>query len=193
MNELSSIVNFFFEVGILNHTIRSGNKFLGSGKQNVASHIFRTIVIGYTMSKILNADTEKVLLMCLFHDIEETRTGDLNYFQQLYVKSDDDKALNDILKNLPFKDEIEKIIQEYASLETLESQIAKDADTLELILFLKEEKDKGNEQAQNWIDSSKRRLITDLSKKILISIESTKYYEWWYNIRDDWANGNKKW
>lgn len=193
MNDLNRLVNFFFETGILQNLNRSGNIFLGSGKQTVASHVFRVAIIGYVLSKIVNANSHKVLLMCLFHDIEETRTGDLNYLQQMYVKSDDEKALKDLLNGLPIKDEIETILIEYAKLETLEAKIAKDADTLELILFLKEQLDKGNSQAQNWIDSAKKRLITGIAKELCIAIENENYYNWWYNMRDDWENGSKQW
>ncbi len=193
MNDLSRLANFFFETGILQNLKRSGNIFLGSGEQTVASHIFRVVIIGYVMSKIMNADSYKVILMCLFHDIEETRTGDLNYLQQMYIKSDDERALKDLLNGLPIKDEIETILKEYAKLETLEAKIAKDADSLELILFLKEQLDKGNPQAQNWINSARKRLITETAKELCVEIENGRYYNWWYNMRNDWENGSKQW
>jgi len=71
--------------------------------------------------------------------------------------------------------------------------VAKDADTIELILYLKEQLDKGNAQAQNWIDAAKRRLITNLAKDLVAAIENCKYYEWWYNLKNDWENGSKQW
>ncbi|MCA1980140.1 MAG: HD domain-containing protein [Calditerrivibrio sp.] len=193
MSEHNRLVNFFFESGILQSLKRSGNIFLGSGDQNVASHIFRTAVIAYTMAYILNANKEKVLITALFHDIEETRIGDLNYLQQMYVRSDDSRALADQLKGLPIEKEIGDLIKDYGKLETIESQIVKDADTLELILYLKEQYDKGNKQALNWINAAKKRLITELGKEIAVSIENSNYYDWWYNIRDDWENGSKEW
>ncbi|MCX8085187.1 MAG: HD domain-containing protein [Calditerrivibrio sp.] len=193
MSDIDRVVNFFFEVGILQHVRRSGNVFLGSGEQTVASHIFRTVLIGYTMAKMASADPLKVILMTLFHDVEETRTGDLNYLQQMYVKSDDERALKDLLDGLPMSDEVYSIIKEYSAAETLEAKLAKDADTLELILFLKEQMDKGNKQAENWISAAKKRLITTLAKELAISIEKTNYYDWWYGIRNDWENGTKKW
>ncbi|BAI80428.1 conserved hypothetical protein [Deferribacter desulfuricans SSM1] len=188
-----SIVDFFYEVGILQQIQRSGIPFLGSGKQSIAEHIFRTVVIGYQLSKLANADTTKVLLMCLFHDLEETRTGDLNYLQQKYVKPKEKKALSDILQNLPSKDEIMAIISEYERQETLESKLAKDSDTLELILFLKENLDKGNEQANFWIQNAQKRLKTEIGKNLFKQIMKRKYYHWWQEINNDWVNGNKTW
>jgi putative hydrolase of HD superfamily len=192
-DSIQGIVNFIFEASVLQNMQRSGNVFLGSGKQTVGSHIFRTILIGFLLSKLANADTGKVMQMCLFHDIEETRTGDLNYLQQKYVKSDDRKALENAVDNLPSKDDILELVNEYEALKTIEAKLAKDADTLELLFYLKEELDKGNLQAENWINHAQKRLITDVAKKLLPGLKNTKYYDWWYNLSNEWDKGNKKW
>jgi putative hydrolase of HD superfamily len=192
-DSIQGIVNFIFEASVLQNMQRSGNVFLGSGKQTVGSHIFRTILIGFLLSKLANADTGKVMQMCLFHDIEETRTGDLNYLQQKYVKSDDRKALENAVDNLPSKDDILELVNEYEALKTIEAKLAKDADTLELLFYLKEELDKGNLQAENWINHAQKRLITDGAKKLLPGLKNTKYYDWWYNLSNEWDKGNKRW
>lgn len=192
-DSIQGIVNFIFEASVLQNMQRSGNVFLGSGKQTVGSHIFRTILIGFLLSKLANADTGKVMQMCLFHDIEETRTGDLNYLQQKYVDSHDRKALENAVDNLPSKDDILELVNEYEALKTIEAKLAKDADTLELLFYLKEELDKGNLQAENWINHAQKRLITDVAKKLLPGLKNTKYYDWWYNLSNEWDKGNKKW
>ena len=91
---LKRIARFLFEVGMLRHTERSGFKFLGSGRQSVAEHILRVAYIGYVMSKMEKGiDAEKLLKMCLFHDLCEARTGDLNYVYKRYMKADEEKAI----------------------------------------------------------------------------------------------------
>lgn len=191
---IQGVVNFIFEASILQNMQRSGNVFLGSGNQTVGSHIFRTILIGYLLSKMTSGvNVEKVMLMCLFHDIEESRTGDLNYLQQRYVASDDKMALKNAVDNLPAKDDILETVKEYEELKTIEAKLAKDADTLELLFYLKEELDKGNLQAENWIEHAQKRLITENAKKLLPVLKNTKYYDWWYNLANDWDKGNKKW
>jgi putative hydrolase of HD superfamily len=193
MGDDSSIVKFFFEAGFLQNLQRTGIPYLGSGDQNVAAHSFRVTVIGYTMAVMLGADSSKVLKMCLFHDLEEARTGDLNYLQQKYVNSDDDKALRHALHGLPVEAEVTELISEFAEQKTLEAQIAKDADVLELIMFLKEQLDKGNEQARNWIKSALKRLKTEKGRELAVSMLETMYYEWWYGSDDEWENGSKNW
>lgn len=193
MKDDQRIINFFFEAGFLQNLQRTGIPYLGSGKQSVAEHSFRVTVIGYTMAAMLGADVNKVLKMCLFHDLEEARTGDLNYLQQRYVKSDDQKALRDALKGLPLEVEVTELIDEYAQQKTLEAKIAKEADVLELIMFLKEQLDKGNEQAGNWLKSAVKRLKTEKGIQLAESILETRYYEWWYGDGNGWENGSKDW
>ncbi|MCD8554885.1 HD domain-containing protein [Seleniivibrio sp.] len=194
MKEISDrSATFFYELGILQTMKRSGQDYLGSGTQSIADHIFRTAMIGFTMAKMVPCDADKVLKMCMFHDLEESRTGDLNYLQQNYVNSDDEKALNHVVKGLPIEEEVSTCIDEYAAQQSLEALIAKDADTLELIFFLKEQLDKGNKQAENWIKASSQRLKTDIGKEIMQSCLERMYYEWWYSKDENWRRGSKNW
>mgnify|MGYP001612077465 CR=1 FL=1 len=92
-DDLKSIANFLFEVGILSKTPRSGFHFLGSGKQSVAEHILRVVYVGYSLAMMeKEVDVGKVLKMCLFHDLGEARTSDLNYVHQKYAKADEEKV-----------------------------------------------------------------------------------------------------
>ncbi len=46
----------------------------------MAEHSFRTAMIGYALAQMdEQADVGRVLQLCLFHDIPEARTGDMNY------------------------------------------------------------------------------------------------------------------
>jgi putative hydrolase of HD superfamily len=195
MKETSDRVSdFFYELGILQVMKRSGQDFLGSGSQSIADHSFRVAMMGFTLARMVKCDADKVLKMCMFHDLEESRTGDLNYLQQYYVESDDDKALQHVIEDLPIEDDIREIIEEFTAQETIEAQIAKDADVLELLFFLKEQKDKGNQQADNWMTGAVKRLKTDIAKTIFESASEKMYYEWWYNRKDEsWKRGNKNW
>jgi len=193
-DDRSRVSNFFYELGILQVLKRSGQDFLGSGNQSVADHSFRVAMMGYTMARMAGVDADKVLKMCMFHDLEEARTGDLNYLQQAYVESDDDKALAHSMEDLPIEGEVLELIKEFGAQETDEARLAKDADVLELLFFLKEQKDKGNPQADNWIRGTVTRLKTDIAKEIFNSASEIMYYEWWYNRRDEsWKRGSKNW
>ena len=191
---MKRIANFLFEAGMLKRTPRTGFQFLGSGAESVAEHIFRTVCIGYVLGRMTEkADTDRVIKMCLFHDLPEARTGDLNYVNKKYVKADETKAVDDLAGTLPFGGEMKELILEFLRGETLEARLAGDADQLEMILALKEHKDLGNKYADEWLDFAVRRLRTDMARELAETILSTDSSLWWFSDRSDWwVHGPKK-
>lgn len=190
---MKRIANFLFEAGMLKRTPRTGFQFLGSGAESVAEHIFRTVYIGYTLGKMTEeADTDRIVKMCLFHDLPEARTGDLNYVNKKYVKTDEKKAVRDLTGTLPFGNEIRELILEFMKGESLEAQLAYDADQLELILALKEYKDLGNNYADEWLDFAIKRLNTDIARQLSAVILETDSSLWWFSDKSDWwINGER--
>lgn len=189
------IVDFLFEAGMLAKTPRSGFSFLGSGSQSIAEHSNRVTYIGFALAQMSqDIDLSKVLQMCMFHDFAEARTSDLNYVHQKYVKSDEHKAIGDLIASLSFGDKIGHILEEYEERKTKESLLAKDADILELILSLKEQYDIGNERANTWIPVAIQRLKTKEGKILGEKIIKTDSDRWWFNDKQDtwWVNRNSK-
>ena len=188
---MRDIVNFLFEVGLLKKIPRSGYKFLGTGSESVADHSFRVAVIAYVLAKHeLQADLQKVVLMSLFHDIHEARTGDHNYVNKQYVIVNEDKAVRDLAQGLPSGEEIVSLIREFNSGETLEARLSQDADQLDFILELKTQRDLGNRSAAEWMRYSLKRLITDNAKKLANEIINTDSSNWWFNKNEElWVNG----
>lgn len=175
-----NIANFLFEVGMLAKTPRSGFHFLGTGDQSVAEHVSRTAFIGYTLAQMEgDVDTLKVLKMCLFHDISETRISDLNHIHQKYVERKEHSAIQDISDSVPFGKDIFDTLSEYEKRESKESIIVKDADTLEWILALKEQIDIGNTRAFDRIDFAIGRLKTRYAREIAGTVMTTDSSDWW--------------
>jgi putative hydrolase of HD superfamily len=184
---MKRIANFLFEAGMLKRTPRTGFQFLGSGAESVAEHIFRTVYIGYTLGRLSkNVDTDRMIKMCLFHDLPEARTGDLNYVNKKYVKADEEKAVNDLADTLPFGDEIKELIFDFIKGESPEALLAHDADQLELILALKEHKDLGNKYADEWLEFALKRLKTDVARELAETILGTDSSLWWFSDKSDW-------
>ena len=184
---MKNLANFLFEVGMLKRTPRTGFQFLGSGAESVAEHSFRTAMIGYTLAQIDGqVDIARVIQLCLFHDIPEARTGDLNYVNKKYVKVDEMKAVDDLAAQLPFGDDYRQTLVEFNTRETPEALIANDADQLEMILALKEHKDLGNRNADEWFPFSIERLKTEAARQLAASIWSTDSSKWWFDDDTDW-------
>ncbi|MGH2611474.1 MAG: HD domain-containing protein [Rhabdochlamydiaceae bacterium] len=174
-------VDFVFEMGMLANISRAGNAFLGSGDQTVAEHSFRCAVIGYLLSKIttLSHDRYKLLCMCLFHDAHETRIGDLNYLQQGYLSVDTDQVWADIENLSLLGREVRSLHNEFEEKESNESLLAKDADKLELLFFLKEQHDLGNPRALEWFTNAEKKLLTAEAKSLAQELKERKADEWW--------------
>jgi len=184
---MKNLANFLFEVGMLKRTPRSGHQFLGSGSESVAEHICRVIFIGYALAKLDGgADETKLLKMCFLHDLHEARTGDMNYMNKKYVSVDEDKALRDLCDTLPFGEEILQVTGEFNSLQTGEALLAYDADQIELILMLKEQRDLGNKYADEWISFALKRLKTDAGKGLAKEVIETDWTLWWFKDKSDW-------
>lgn len=187
-NELDKITNFLYEVGMLQHTPRSGFQFLGSGSQTVAEHLHRAAAIAYVLALLEKVENpHKVTTMALFHDISESRISDLNYVHQKYTTRLEEKAHQDVVESLPknIGQEVWSLIDEYEKRESLESKIVKDADNLEWILSLKEQVDIGNERAREWLPSAVARLKTENGKSLAEVILNTRSDKWWFGDPTD--------
>lgn len=191
---LKAIADFLFEVGMLKRTPRSGFQFLGTGAETVAEHSLRTAIIGYVLARMSdNLSVERVVLMCLFHDLVEARTGDLNYVNKKYVRADEEAAVRDMTMSLPFGDEIRTLTEEFNGRETAEAEAAHDADQIEMILQLKELGDLGNRYSGDWISAAVKRLRTEDGKRLARSILNTDFSAWWFKEKEDqwWVNGGR--
>jgi putative hydrolase of HD superfamily len=185
------LAKFLFEVGMLKKTPRTGYQFLGSGRESVADHSFRTAVIAYALaSGEPGVERNRAVLMCLFHDFPEARTGDHNYVNKRYVHADEARALHDMVGDLAFGPETEDLIREFNEGSSPEARIAKDADQIDLILELKEQLDIGNANARDWLEYAVKRLCTDGARALAREILDTRFSDWWFDKKTDWwVNG----
>jgi Predicted hydrolases of HD superfamily len=190
-SRMQRLTDFLFEAGMLKKTPRSGYQFLGTGSENVAEHSFRTAIIGYILAKEAGADIARTTMLCLFHDLPEARTGDFNYVNRMYNRTDPKLALEHATFGTGLTDELIDMLSELEMEESQEAKLAHDADQIDLILNLKEELDLGNKYAAKWIEGSLGRLVTDEGKALAKTITETDHTDWWYSGPDPkwWVKG----
>jgi putative hydrolase of HD superfamily len=180
---MKRIAEFMMEACFLKHLPRSGYQYLGTGRESVAEHVYAATMFAYVLAQLTpEADLQRLVTMCLLHDLPETRVGDLNYVQKQYVDTHEDKALADTLRDLPFKKEITAAHQEYNAGESLESKLAHDADQLALMIDLKYLKDRGHRSPDTWLPHVTERLKTDIAIQLAKEILSQPWDGWWRNI-----------
>lgn len=181
-----SLVNLLFEAGTLRKIARSHRQHLLTDdlSDNISSHSYRVTVIDYLLARMEKAGANKVVLMCLFHDFSETRSGDQNWVHKRYVKVyEDEIASSQFTKNNETTD-IFNLLQEYSKRESMESKIVKDADLLDQMLILREHEWNGNKEATRWMSDKGylKRLVTKSAKKLATEIYKQNPSDWWENL-----------
>ncbi len=180
---MKRIAEFMMEACFLKHLPRSGYQYLGAGRESVAEHVYAATMFAFVLAQLTpDADLQRLMTMCLLHDLPEARVGDLNYVQKRYVEADEKKALADTVENLPFKQAVVAAIEEYNAAETLEAKLAHDADQLALIIDLKSIKDAGHPPADTWLPHVRERLKTDVAIQLAEAILSQPWDGWWRKI-----------
>lgn len=110
----------------------------GGRHESVAEHTFRTALMAYFMKdEFPEADIDKVIKMCLIHDLGEAFTGDIPAFEKTASDSETEKRL--LLEWLvhlpaPYNSEMFDLYQEMLARQTLEAKLFKALDGLEAVI-----------------------------------------------------------
>ena len=110
----------------------------GGRHESVGEHSWRMTLMAYFMKdEFPEADMDKVIRMCIIHDLGEAFTGDIPTF--LKTQADEEKEENLLygwVKTLPepFASEMRQLYEEMAARETLEAKIYKAIDGLEAVI-----------------------------------------------------------
>lgn len=184
------ITDFLFEVGTMRKLLRMHRQvlFTEDTTDSIATHSYRVSIIAWMLAKIEGADPYKTVMMAILHDFGEIRSGDHNWIHKKYVKIYEDEIIEEQLGSLPFSDLLD-FSKEYEKRESKESVIAKDADTIDQILLLREYEWQGNKEARTWLEGKRgpaskiaTRLVLDSSKKLAETISKRDPSKWWLDI-----------
>ena len=110
----------------------------GGRRESVAEHSWRVSLMAYWISdEFPEADMNKVIKMCLIHDLGECFTGDIPTFDK--TKADEqreEQLLQEWVDQLPspFREEMTALYQEMEARETVEAKIYKALDNLEAVI-----------------------------------------------------------
>lgn len=110
----------------------------GGRHESVAEHSWRITLMAYFVKdEFPEADMDKVIRMCLIHDLGECFTGDIPSFQKTQTDEDTEERLLfawvDTLPE-PYRAEMRALYEEMAARETLEAKIYKAMDNLEAVI-----------------------------------------------------------
>lgn len=176
------LADFIFEMGTLRNMRRMHTQVIPNSNDTIASHSFRTAMIGYSLAELENADKNKVLKMALFHDMPESRIGDRNFIHKFYTQAEEQKAYTDQTANVPNGMEIASLLQEFNSKTTKEAIVVHDADTLDQMFLEKEVLEEKPEDFAKWHEFSAKKLNTESAKRLAEAIIKRNPMQWFFNF-----------
>lgn len=110
----------------------------GGRHESVAEHSWRITLMAYWISdEFPEANLEKLLKMCLIHDLGEAFTGDIPSFEKTEVNEEREaELLFNWTKSLPepFATEMMELYREMEERKTLEARIYKALDNMEALI-----------------------------------------------------------
>lgn len=181
-DELSAVARFLYEAGTLKQTKRSGWWMAGvRDPESVAEHSWRTSLIATIIAQLEGADPARAAFLAVWHDSQETRTGDVNHLGKKYATEADPQAVTaDQVNGMPeaLASAVRGLVAEYEAKESAEAICARDADKLECMLQGIEYKAQGYELAQRWIDNSRGRLVTKTANELADQLLSMGPLDW---------------
>ena len=150
-------------------------------RESVAEHSWRIALMAMLLrGEFPEADMDKVIRMCLIHDLGEAFTGDIPTFDKTEADTQKEDALFDSwVQTLPegTKEEFSSLLAEMNTLETLEAKIYKALDKMEAVIQHNES------DISTWIP-----LEYDL--QLRYGAENVKFSPWFQALKaeiDDWT------
>ncbi|WP_327133546.1 HD domain-containing protein [Streptomyces sp. NBC_01343] len=184
-DDLSAVARFLYEAGTLKHTRRTGWWMAGvNDPESVAEHSWRTSLIASVIAKLEGADAARAAFLAVWHDTQETRTGDVNHLGKKYAPAGDPQAVTaDQTTGMPdvLASAIRELVAEYEAKDSPEAVCARDADKLECMLQGIEYKAQGYANAQRWIDNSRARLTTETGQRLADELLAQGPLDWLRN------------
>ncbi len=115
------------------------HSYTTSGRhESVAEHSWRLALMAYLVKdEFPKADIDKVIRMCLFHDMGEAVTGDIPAFEKTEAdEAVENAAVSGLLEKLPepYRQEVGRLFEEMEKQETAEAKLYKALDKLEALI-----------------------------------------------------------
>ncbi|WNV92066.1 HD domain-containing protein [Umezawaea sp. Da 62-37] len=176
------MAGFAFEMGILKRMRRAGWWHVGvRDPESVAEHSLRVAQLASLIAAQEGADPARAAFLAIWHDSQETRTGDIPHTARPYVGKPDAEAITaDQVAGMPeaAAKTVREAVAEYEAQSTAEARCAKDADKLECLVQAVEYRAAGYRDVRGWIDSSRDGLGTATAKAIADAALTTSPLAW---------------
>jgi putative hydrolases of HD superfamily len=180
--ELEGMIGYLYELGLLKRLPRAGWLVAGiDHPESVAEHSFRTAIIGYLLAGIEGADPARTALLCLFHDTQESRIGDVPLVGKRYVvTAPNPQVTADQVAGFPEEigEAVRALVDGYERQDSAEARLARDADKLECLIQAREYQAQGHD-VQPWVESAAAALRSETARRFADAFRQARPDQWW--------------
>lgn len=196
--DTTAIAHLIYEAAVVKRTLRTGWQRLGDNSEGVGEHSFMTAVIAYLLARKIQSQNdpsrtvnmEKTLVMSIFHDFHEGRTGEMDKLAKFYMDRHEDRANQDIFGAID--QPLLETLNEYETKETLEARLVYEANIIAFGVECKILIEKGNTNAREWLSSNSERLRLPESVELMKLLSEMNSHDWWKSIRLEILEGFRK-
>lgn len=200
MYDERGIIAFAYEAGHLQQMPRAGWLLAGiRHPESVAEHSFRTAVLAYVIATLEGANPDHAAVLALFHDLPETRSGDVPSVGRPYVRTTDPRQIAaDQVAGLPAElaERIRGLVDEHENAKTpaatAEARCSRDADKLDCLLKAREYEAAGNQLVQPWIDTMVDAIATETGKRLAAAAQELGPEAWWADFAARFGQPNAR-
>lgn len=185
----SNVATLIFECFHLKQVKHEWRRLAGVlSPDSVAEHSLIAAQIGYFLATMEWVDAYQVVTMLVFHDLSETRIGDLHRVATRYLgdkHTAEKQVLHDQCDWKPWWEQICQLVWAFDARATPEAIVAKDADYLEQAFQAKIYVEQGYSAAQDRIKNVGNALQTKSAKNLRTDMQTM-------HSTDRWAKTNLK-
>lgn len=181
--DLQGVATFLYEMGHLKRSKRTGWWLAGvKDPESVAEHSHRTALIAVVLALLEGADPGRTALLALFHDTQESRTGDIPSVGRSYLQSvPNTQVTTDQVRDFPEKvgHALIEMAEEYEARESQEAVLARDADKLECLFQAREYQVQGYRDVPPWVETSAASVKSESARELARLGRELPPSRWW--------------
>lgn len=181
--ELEHAVQLAHEWGALKRLPRTGWMRAGVERpESVADHTARTAMLAWIIAGLEGVDQERAATLAVFHDSQESRTGDLDHVGRNYLQpAGNERITADQAEALPqpLAAALRALVAEYEGRASREAECARDADKLEMLLTAQDYREQGRSNMQPFIQTALAGLRTPSGRRLGEAAMRVSPAAWW--------------
>ena len=172
------LFTFFNVIEDLKHSERQGwkDKHVERPRDTIASHSLGASLLGWVLAEKEDIDSDKIVKMLTMHDLIMAYVEDYTPEDEEFdsKKEMEREAFDDLIEDVPevIRDEFTSLFQELQNQETVDAELAKEADKLDTLLQARSYSQESDEEFfQEFIESYRDYFSSETGRSMLEELD----------------------